>query len=123
MITLLVTASLISDAKGLEWADGLYDAVISNPPYIKSGDMPDLMKEVCHEPAVALDGGETGMNFYEAIVSNAETILKPDGFIIFELGYDCADGVENIAKRNGYSCKIEKDLCGNDRMAILKKIK
>ena len=65
----------------------IFDLIISNPPYIPSHEIDSLMPEVKnYEPRLALDGGEDGMNFYRLILSQARRILKPEGFIIFELG-------------------------------------
>ena len=58
--------------------------------------------------------------FYNKIVTSYSKYLKKDGFIIFEIGYDQADDLINISKRNGFKCEIFKDYGGNDRVAILR---
>ena len=64
-----------------------FDLIVSNPPYIPSGEIETLMPEVRdYEPRLALDGGEDGMNFYRLIFSQAKEILKPGGYIILETG-------------------------------------
>ena len=64
-----------------------FDLIISNPPYISSGEIENLMPEVRdYEPLQALDGGEDGMDFYKLIFSQAKEYLKPGGFLIFEAG-------------------------------------
>ena len=64
-----------------------FDLIISNPPYIPSKEIENLMPEVKnYEPALALDGGEDGMNFYNLIFQQAKKILKPGGFLIVESG-------------------------------------
>ena len=63
--------------------------VLSNPPYIPTGDIPGLMREVRdHEPHEALDGGPDGMDFYRALFRHAPRWLKPGGFLILEMGDD-----------------------------------
>jgi len=65
----------------------IFDLIISNPPYIPSGEIKNLMPEVRDfEPVLALDGGEDGMNFYKLIFSQAENILKPNKYLILEAG-------------------------------------
>ncbi len=98
-----------------------YDAIISNPPYIRSDVIPTLQKEVLTEPHAALDGGEDGLIFYRAIVKNFAKNLNENGFFLFEIGYDQADDLRQIAKENGFECEIYKDICSCDRAALLKK--
>lgn len=64
-----------------------FDLIISNPPYIPSHEIKNLMPEVKdYEPELALDGGIDGMNFYKLIFSQAKNILKSNGYIILETG-------------------------------------
>ncbi|MDR1875597.1 MAG: peptide chain release factor N(5)-glutamine methyltransferase [Synergistaceae bacterium] len=65
----------------------LPDLVVSNPPYIPTGDIPNLMREVRdHEPRMALDGGEDGMDFYRLLFRYAPLWLKPGGHLLLEIG-------------------------------------
>ena len=99
-----------------------FDAIISNPPYIKSGDMPFLPKDVLCEPHIALDGGSDGMDFYRAIFESHKKELNSDGLFIFEIGFDEADEIISVSKENGYTkVNIYKDYGGNDRVAVCKK--
>jgi release factor glutamine methyltransferase len=100
--------------------DNKYDAIISNPPYIRSDVIPTLEKEVLTEPRVALDGGDDGLIFYRSIVNNFGKNLSEDGFFLFEIGYDQADDLKKIADLSGYTCEIFKDLGGCDRAALLR---
>ena len=101
-----------------ETPEGMYDIVLSNPPYIKSGDIADLQPEVrSHEPLAALDGGSDGLLFYRRICEIAPKILKTGGLLAFEIGYDQADAVSEIMSGNFEKIKIIQDLCGNDRVA------
>lgn len=97
------------------------DAVISNPPYIKT----DVLKELevaKTEPLLALDGGEDGLIFYKKIISTYLPLLKADGIFIFEIGYDQGTQITELARKHGLSCEIFKDYGGCDRVAVLKRI-
>lgn len=99
---------------------GSYDMIVSNPPYIKSDEIEDLMPEVSrHEPHLALDGGADGLYFYKKIFKDIRPHLVPGGFFITEIGYDEGDSLIEFYKNNGFSdVKIIKDLSGNDRVAF-----
>ena len=74
-------------AAGDELVAGNFDLIVSNPPYIPSGEIAGLMREVRDfEPLSALDGGEDGMMFYREIMELSTRVLKPEGYIIFEAG-------------------------------------
>ena len=99
--------------------DEVFDAIISNPPYIRSDVVPTLSPEVGFEPHAALDGGDDGMIFYRKIVKSYLKNLADDGAFVFEIGYDQAEDIREVAKQHGLECKIVKDLGGNDRVAVL----
>lgn len=96
-----------------------FDSIISNPPYIRRDVIPTLSKEVSYEPLAALDGGDDGLLFYRAILDNFEKNLEPDGFFLFEIGYDQASDMRELAASRGFECIIYRDLGGNDRAALL----
>ncbi len=98
-----------------------YNAIISNPPYIRTEVIETLEVEAKTEPRAALDGGEDGLIFYRAIVKNFAKNLENDGFFLFEIGYDQAEELVKLASDNGFTCKIFKDLGGCDRAALLQK--
>ncbi len=100
--------------------DEKFEAIISNPPYIRSDVIDTLSTEVKHEPRAALDGGEDGLIFYRAIVEKYRNNLCDGGMFIFEIGYDQAEDLRNIAYQNGFDCEIVKDYGGCDRVAILR---
>ena len=103
---------------------GMFDAIVSNPPYIPEGDIEFLQREVSsHEPRAALDGGADGLDFYRAIVLKAPKFLKPGGMIYLEVGAGQAPEVENLLKQvkcGGKSCYNSilriKDLAGIERV-------
>ena len=103
--------------------DKQFDIVISNPPYIKSEDILHLQKDVKdYEPHLALDGGDDGLMFYRSISKNAHNILKDNGFIIYEIGYDQADDVCEILQKENYTdIKVIKDFAGMDRIVTATK--
>ncbi len=95
-----------------------FDIIVSNPPYIESRIVDELMPEVrIHEPRIALDGMEDGLHFYRCITEKAMKYLKKDGAIFFEIGYNQGEAVASLLKEAGFSqVKIIKDLCGLDRV-------
>lgn len=86
-----------------DFPDGEFDMMISNPPYIKSADLASLQREVQHEPRLALDGGESGYDFYEGIISLWSSKLKPGGYIAFEIGEEQFGHISELLKDAGYS--------------------
>ena len=97
---------------------GNYDVIVSNPPYIRTEEIPKLMPEVQNfEPVQALDGKEDGLYFYRRIVEEAKEYLNPNGFLLFEIGYDQGKEVPELMENTGYkNVKVIKDLAGNDRV-------
>ena len=100
---------------------GVFDCILSNPPYIESKKVDTLTKELSFEPDAALDGGADGLTFYRTIISSYGRFLTSGGCMLFEIGYDQAKAVASIASENGFSCEIFKDYGGNDRVAYLHK--
>lgn len=101
-----------------EFPDGYFDLIISNPPYIKKDDLETLQIEVKSEPEMALDGGETGLDFYSAIVTKWSSKLKKGGMLAFELGENQFSYVKSMMSDNGFvNIKDFMDL-GNIQRAI-----
>ncbi len=100
--------------------DGEFDLIVSNPPYIRSDVIPTLMPEVRdHDPLLALDGGEDGLDFYRRITREAKDHLKIGGRLHFEIGVDEAEDVTNIMLQHGFSdITIAKDYSQNDRVVM-----
>ena len=93
-----------------DFSDGSFDLIVSNPPYIKRGELPDLQAEVQHEPRMALDGGESGFDFYEAIVRDWSRKLKTGGMLVFELGEGQAATVSRLMHTAGFAeIRTERD--------------
>jgi release factor glutamine methyltransferase len=99
-----------------KWLDNIveerFDAIISNPPYIASRDIPTLMPEVRnYDPLVALDGGEDGLAAYRVLIPQLRERLKPGGFAIFEVGQGQAANVGELFAQNGFAdITFHKDL-------------
>lgn len=94
---------------------GKFDLIVSNPPYITTGEMLELPHSVAgFEPRMALHGGEDGLKFYRAIAQNYANALKPGGFLCFEFGDGQGDDVCSILEANGYTI-IERTKDYNDR--------
>ena len=115
----LLSADVLTDG----WTNGQPRpaAILSNPPYIRTGDLPALSPEVGKEPRMALDGGADGLLFYRALLRLAGTWLAPGGFCLFEIGFDQADDLRDLAARAGFSCEVFRDLGGRDRAVLLER--
>ena len=85
------------------FADGSLDLLISNPPYIPSAELPTLQSEVRYEPAMALDGGESGLDFYREIIDLWLPKLREGGAVAFELGEEQYEPVAEMLKNAGCS--------------------
>ncbi len=100
--------------------EGMFDVVVSNPPYIPTDVIPGLMEEVqLHEPMMALDGKEDGLYFYRKIVNDVKQHLKKGGYLLLEIGHDQGQQVKQLMEEASY-CDIEvkKDYAGNDRVVL-----
>lgn len=100
-----------------------FDLVISNPPYIPSREIINLEPEVrVHEPGVALDGGEDGLEFYRLIAAKSAELLKPNGMITLEIGIGQKNSIEKIFALQDFKLKIVKrDLAGIERALLFTK--
>ena len=94
----------------------IFNAIISNPPYIPTGELDSLQAEVRREPRLALDGGEDGLNFYRRIISGAPKFLSARGVLAFEVGINQSAVVKNLMAANFADVEIFKDLAGIERV-------
>lgn len=101
-----------------EQVKGTYDMIVSNPPYIRSDVIPNLMEEVKdHEPLLALDGREDGLYFYKKIINESPAFLRGGGMLFFEIGYDQGQQVSALMRKKGFeNVTLCKDLAGLDRV-------
>lgn len=83
-------------------ADGPFDVVVSNPPYVAEGERATLPRDVvAFEPGVALFGGSDGLAVIRALVPEAARVLSPGGLLVMEVGYGQAGGVESLVRASG----------------------
>ncbi len=101
---------------------GIYDVIVSNPPYIPTDVVPKLDSKVKdNEPGMALDGGMDGLDFYRIIAEEAKKHLSEKGRLFVEIGYDQAQSVTALLEANGYKeVECTKDYSGNDRVISAK---
>ncbi len=99
---------------------GSFDLIVSNPPYIASGEIQSLDRSVRdYEPIWALDGGEDGLRFYKAIIKYWKSILRPGGYLVFEVGEGQAKDVCDMLMAAGFSrTATKKDTQGIQRVVI-----
>lgn len=114
----LAPGAVLVESDLFDGIEGVFDMIVSNPPYIRREELPDLMEEVrLYEPVSALDGHEDGLYFYRRIAGESPSYLKPGGRLYLEIGYDQGVTVPQLLKEQGF-CEIEvkKDLAGLDRV-------
>ena len=100
--------------------EGVFDVIVSNPPYIRTDIIRQLQEEVkFHDPMLALDGKEDGLYFYRRIVEESVKHLKKNGKLYFEIGHDQAEDVVRLMKNAGFAeVTVKKDLAGLDRVVF-----
>lgn len=98
-----------------------FDAVLSNPPYVSLSAYSALEEEIYKEPKIAFLGGEDGGDFYRALVPLGKELIKDNGFIAFEIGYDQGELLKALADEADMTSEIIKDYSGLDRVALLRK--
>ena len=101
-----------------EKVEGKFEIIVSNPPYIASAGVDRLMPEVRdHEPRMALDGTEDGLEFYRRIIAEAGQYLVSSGMLFFEIGYDQGQAVSELMREHGYrEVQVVQDYAGLDRV-------
>jgi release factor glutamine methyltransferase len=98
---------------------GMFDVVVSNPPYVPTADLADLPAEVAgFEPRVALDGGADGLDFVRRIAEEAAGWLRPGGVLVVETDTGCAKEAARILSRWYEGVEVRQDLTGRDRIAL-----
>lgn len=112
------------DVKEIEFNEGIFDLIVSNPPYISKEEYYKLQKEIIdYEPKYALTDDDDGLTFYKVIIDKARKWLKKNGIIFFELGYGQSNKVNDLLiKGNFTSINVIKDLQNIDRVICGEKI-
>ena len=97
-----------------------FDIIVSNPPYIPTGEIKSLPKDVRQEPVIALDGGKDGLDFYRKIFANGYKHLNRQGYLCVEIGYNQREDVKKIidSQKRYVETYCKKDLCQNDRVIV-----
>jgi len=96
------------------------DVIVSNPPYIRSGVIQTLDREVRdHDPMMALDGGDDGLDAYRAIAADLDRLMRSDGAAFFEIGFDQGQALLALAAQAGFEAAVHADLAGHDRVVEL----
>ena len=95
------------------------DVLVSNPPYIESAVCETLDTRARNfEPRLVLDGGPTGLDFYDRYLGDALNILKPGGAVFFEIGEGQGAAVAKLMADYGFeNVRVERDFAGHDRYA------
>jgi len=103
-----------------EHVEDMFDIILSNPPYIPHAQIEALDPEVSrHDPALALDGGADGLAPYRLVVPQLTSHLNPQGFALFEIGYNQADAVSGLFRKEGLTeMAVLRDYGGNDRCVV-----
>lgn len=103
----------------LDSVPGKFDMIVSNPPYIKTDDIPRLQRELHHEPLMALDGGTDGLRLITKLAGASLKVLNPRGFLIMEVGYNQSPDAASLLRRLGYAnVRSSKDDAGMGRVVI-----
>ena len=105
-----------------DWTDALgaqFDAIVSNPPYIRSGEIAGLDRGVrAYDPLLALDGGQDGLDAYRAIISGLPSILRAGGVAAFECGWNQGAAVAALLRGSMTGVMVYRDLSGHERVVI-----
>jgi release factor glutamine methyltransferase len=97
---------------------GSFDLVVTNPPYVPARDKSTIQREVRdYEPEIALYGGDDGLEVYRRLVPEAEWLLKPDGWLVMEIGYTLGDAVR-VMLGAWKEVEIRTDLAGLPRVIL-----
>lgn len=96
-----------------------FDIIVSNPPYISTTEIENLMPEVKnYEPRMALDGDEDGLLFYRRIIEESKLFIKDKGFLVFEIGCTQAESVKELMRMKYGNLEVYEDLAGLDRVVV-----
>ncbi len=100
--------------------EGTFSLITANPPYIRSGDIGELDREVRDfEPRLALDGGADGLSIYRRILQDAALHLEEGGWLICEIGCDQAGDVKRLYEEAHFTgIRVVRDLAGRDRVIL-----
>jgi release factor glutamine methyltransferase len=104
--------------------EGVFDLILSNPPYISRPEIMTLPREIReHEPGIALDGGEDGLDFYRKIINQAPSCLRKEGWLLLEMGQGQGKPITELLRANGEFSEPDllKDFSGIERVVKAQK--
>lgn len=113
----------------VEWRQGdflapirgeAWDFIISNPPYIGREEYAELAPEISGEPEMAFLGGEDGLDFYRELAREAQSLLRPSGKVIVEIGWQQGEAVETLFRQQGFDTQVFQDFGGRDRVVLVR---
>jgi release factor glutamine methyltransferase len=109
-------------ASGLGFLENGVDLLVSNPPYVKRGEIPNLAPEVRDwDPTFALDGGPDGLSYYRRIFAQTPPLLRDGADVVLEVGDGQAEAVLDLGRRAGFApLGIREDLAGTPRAVLLR---
>lgn len=101
-----------------------FDIIVTNPPYVQTGEIDVLQKEIQYEPSLALDGGSDGLDFYRKIILGSPDYLEKNGLLIMEMGFRQKQNLENMLQKEKKFEIIEaiKDYNNIDRVIVARKL-
>jgi release factor glutamine methyltransferase len=98
----------------------MFDAIVSNPPYIPANEIASLAPEVGREPVLALDGGKDGLDYYRRLLKEGHTYTSPNGIMAFEIGISQAAAIRSLAEQSQFAIQeILSDYAGIERVVVL----
>ena len=116
---------LVSDCfDSLDFRKDEFDLVVSNPPYVSAAALAGLQREVRdHEPLIALSPGDDGLSVIRRLIQNAPAYIKPNGYMLMEIGFDQGEAVERLIEGSAWRLhEIRPDLQGIPRIVVLQKL-
>jgi release factor glutamine methyltransferase len=118
-----ISLHLADIASGLDFLENGLDVLVSNPPYVRSGEIPRLAPEVRDwDPHQALDGGPDGLTYYRRIFAEAPSLLSDGADVVLEVGDGQADAVLELGSRAGFVPRgSQTDLAGTPRVVLLRR--
>lgn len=102
--------------------EGEFDGIAANLPYVPESERTSLSREVMHDPALALFGGDDGLDVIRRFIPEAFRRLKPGGWLVLEIGHDQASQVEEILRSSGFAdIEVKTDLSGVARFPFARR--
>lgn len=102
--------------------EGEFDGIVANLPYVPESERASLSREVMHDPALALFGGDDGLDVIRRFIPEAFSRLKPGAWLVLEIGHDQASHVEEILRKSGFAdIEVKTDLSGVARFPFARR--